>query len=347
VRERVRFQLVEDGRRLPIVRLDPQEGVTLEGETDALPRGLTFRFWAANPIMQYRMRRVAQLRDWPPGTFRANLRLDAGDLVLEGTDPEALPSGAVRVQLCIADLVTPDMPLNVEIAEGAETVVAVRVRPDPRRIELTGPVATFDPEIARVLLDADSILDGQVCADWLEAPTVRPRRKACLLNLLAKLRATPAPTPRLPLIRTVRSVFFADTDRIAVRADPEMHDVLERLARDPNKPFYAEGTPAARVHFRVLARAGVDPERFTLHSFRQEGRPSLQAVVAVPRDADSRQGVFADVDLDLGNPLQDVAGALIHFGEVVTPGRTDHFRLFARLNRGATKDFLHYRVVAG
>ncbi|MCL6505724.1 MAG: hypothetical protein K6T59_01745 [Bryobacteraceae bacterium] len=343
--ERVRFQMVENGRRLRILRLDPQEGATLEGETDALPRGLTFQFWAANPVMEYRMRRVAQLRDWPVGVFRANLRLEDGDLVLEGTDPAALPSGAVRVQLNIADLETPDMPLSVEIAEGTETAVAVRVRPDPRRIELTGPVTSFDPEIARVLLDPDSILDGQACAAWLEAPTVRARRKACLLNLVAKLRATPAPTPRLPLIRTVRSVFFADTDRIAVRADREFYELLEQLAQDPKKPFYAEGTPAARVHFRVLARAGVDAERFTLRSFRQEGRPSLQAVVAVPRDAGSAARVFADVDLDLGNPLQDVAGALIHFGEVVTPGRTDHFKLFARLNRGPTKDFLHYRVV--
>ncbi|HXG31956.1 MAG TPA: hypothetical protein VNJ11_01215 [Bryobacteraceae bacterium] len=345
--ERVRFQLVENGRRLPILRLDPQEGVTLEGETDALPRGLTFRFWAANPVMEYRMRRVAQLRDWPLGTFRANLRLDAGDLVLEGKDPEALPSGAVRVQLSIADLVTPDMPVTVEIRQGEETRVEVRIRPDPRRIELTGPVASFDPEIARVLLDPDSVLDGQACAVWLEAPTVRARRKACLLNLLAKLRATPAPTPRLPLIRTVRSVFFADTDRIAIRADREFYEVLERLAQDPAKPFYAEGTPAAQVHFRVLSRAGIGTEQFILHSFRQEGRPSLQAVVAVPRDAGTAEPVFADVDLDLGNPLQDVAGALIHFGEVITPGRTDHFQLFRRLNRGATKDFLHYRVVPG
>lgn len=345
--ERVRFRMVENGRHLRILKLDAREGATLEGETDALPRGVTFNFWGANPVTEYRMRRVAQLRGWPTGTFRANVRLDDGDLVLEGKDPEALPSGVLRVWLGVADLELHGMPLDVEVRENGETLVEVQVRPDRRRVELTGAVDSFDREIARVLLDPASVLDGQPCAQWLESKEVRARRKACLLNLMAKLRATPAPTARLPLLRTIRSVFLADVDRIGVRAGRELYSVLEALARDPKKPFYAEGTPAAGIHFRVLERAGADRERFTLHSFRQEGRPSLQAVVAVPVEAGDDDGVFADVDVDLGNPLQDLTGALIHFGEVVTPGKTDHFKLFSRLNRGATKDFLHYRIVTG
>ncbi|MCS6952442.1 MAG: hypothetical protein RMK57_06690 [Bryobacterales bacterium] len=345
--ERVRFRLLENGQHLRIVKLDAEEGAVLEGETDALPRGVTVNFWGANPVTEYRLRRVAQLRGWPAGTFRANMRLDGGDLVLEGKDPEALPSGVLRVWLGIADLELRDMPIHVEVRANAETTVTVHVRPDPRRVELTGPVASFDPEIARVLLDPASVLDGRPCAEWLEAPRVRPRRKACLLNLLAKLRATAAPTPKQPLIRAVQSVFLADVDRIGVRANFEFYNTLVALARDPKKPFYAEGAPAASIHFRVLERAGVDRERFALYSFRQEGRPSLQAVVAVPIEARGADHVFADVDVDLGNPLQDVVGALIHFGEVVAPGRTDHFKLYSKLNRGATKDFLHYRILGG
>lgn len=343
--ERVRFRLVENGQPLRIMQLDAMEGVTLEGETDTLPRGLTLNFWGANPIMEYRLRRVAQLRGW--SRFKAVAERDSGELILRGVDENALPGGMLRVQLNIADLRTPEMPIDVEVKEDQEITVDVRVQPDARRVVLTGPVSTFDEQIRRVLEDPGSIVEGRPVAEWLEQEGPRPRRKACLLNLMAKLRAAAAPTPKKPLIRTVRSVFFADVDRVYSIVTGEFHALLVSLAEDPKKPFYAEGTPAAAIHQRLLGRAGADAASYDLQSFRQEGRPSMQAVVAVPKERDPNRDFYAELDIDLGNPLQDVVGALIHFGEVITPGKTDHLKLHQKLNKGVTKDFLHYRVVEG
>lgn len=70
----------------------------------------------------------------------------------------------------------------------------------------------------------------------------------------------------------------------------------------------------------------------------------MQVTVARPENASDR--FYADVDLDLGNPLQDVAGFLVHFGEIVVPGRTDHFRLRRRLVRGEMAQFIYYEIDA-
>ena len=57
-----------------------------------------------------------------------------------------------------------------------------------------------------------SALDGMAIAAWLESANPRPSRKACLLNLTAKLRTVPAPAD--PLITDVNSIFFAGTERV-------------------------------------------------------------------------------------------------------------------------------------
>ena len=71
----------------------------------------------------------------------------------------------------------------------------------------------------------------------------------------------------------------------------------------------------------------------------------MQAVIAVPPGGDANRRHYADLDIDLGNPLQDVEGALIHFGELLTPGKTDHLKLAEKLATGATEDFMYYKVV--
>jgi hypothetical protein len=56
--------------------------------------------------------------------------------------------------------------------------------------------------------------------------------------------------------------------------------------------------------------------RFTdLTSFRAEGKPSMQVVVAVPPP--DLAHTYAEFDLDLGNPLQDVVGFFVHLGELL------------------------------
>ncbi len=123
---------------------------------------------------------------------------------------------------------------------------------------------------------------------------------------------------------------------------------LETLAADDNKPFYAEGPSVdpghwdliewAKQHDGVLQGAG-----YHLWSFRQAGRGQcMQIVVGKPDDAGGRW--YADMDLDLGNPLQDLDGTVVHMGEVVSGETTDHLKLHDTLAKGAAGTFLYYTV---
>jgi hypothetical protein len=82
----------------------------------------------------------------------------------------------------------------------------------------------------------------------------------------------------------------------------------------------------------------------TLSSFRGEGRPSMQAVVAIP-PADLPH-TYAEFDLDLGNPLQDVLGFFVHMGELLDGKPTNHLDMRKVLAKAKASDFLYYTVVA-
>lgn len=81
---------------------------------------------------------------------------------------------------------------------------------------------------------------------------------------------------------------------------------------------------------------------FDLQSYRQDGRTALQIVVAIPRF--THPVVFADIDLDLGNPLWDVEGVLIHLGELLDGGPTDHFRVREKLGSTLPSAFIFFTV---
>jgi hypothetical protein len=123
--------------------------------------------------------------------------------------------------------------------------------------------------------------------------------------------------------------------------------LLNVLVLDPDKPFFAEGKPHAPIHGRLLSAIPESIEarsRFRdLLSFRGEGRPSMQVVMAVP-PADSPH-TYADFDLDLGNPLQDLLGFVVHIGELLDGKPTNHLDLRKSLARRAA-EFLPYKVVA-
>lgn len=70
----------------------------------------------------------------------------------------------------------------------------------------------------------------------------------------------------------------------------------------------------------------------------------MQAVVAIPSDLG--RNFYADLDIDLGNPLEDLAGFVIHMGELIAPGKTDHLALLGKLVKiKAVAPFLFYEVV--
>ena len=346
--ERIRVRLMQNGTQLRINSIT-QQGVMLNDEEDAWPRGMMLEFDATNFITKSRMDRIRTLRGWDPRQFNLNVQVDSGDLVFSGADHDTLPAGGYWIRLRIGDLVLPKKQSRIDLKTDGEALVQLEAKDDPRTVELTDDVLNFDSEIARVLLSTGTRLDGMSATDWLSSPTRRPRRKACLLNLLAKLRT--APTSSDPLITGVRRIFFCAVDRVFASVDADFYTRLDALARDPKRPFMSEGTPKSASHRDLLTLVSdrgleTNVDRYDLKSFRQEGRPSMQAVVGIP-PADFVAGrYYSDIDIDLGNPLQDVEGLIIHIGELVDPGETDHLAMRKQLGDDKRiAPFLYYKVV--
>lgn len=343
--ERLVIRLVQDGRQLPITSLG-NEGVIIGTEVDTWPTDLVLEFDADNAVTKFRMDRMRQINGWESFQYKLNLHVEGGDLVVTGVRANALPFGSYWVRLRIGEYIIPAKKYRCKVEENGETRQEVEVDKDPRRVELTGEFSTFDPEIVRVLSNAESRIDGSTIPTWLTSTAPRDRRKACLLNLMAKLRS--APVASSPLIKNVRFLFFCDVERAYAAVDAEYYQRLLALAKDPSKPFYAEGEPTSPIHRRLLERIRKfesAAERFQLRSFRQEGKNSFQSVVAIPPNEVGFTTYYADLDIDLGNPLQDLEGVVIHIGELLS-GTTDHLSLYKKLAEDSkVKPYLYYKVV--
>ena len=343
--EGLRLHLEADGQPAGINAFD-DAGITLENETTAPPRGFSLILSPGNDVTRFRLGQVRQRQDWQDDEFDLDLSFDEGGILCRGVAPDAFPPAIYSLEVQIADLNPIDQPVDIEVHKDQIADVTLRFRTDPRRIELTTPADAFDTRIKRVVLNADSALDGESVPDWLSNPNPRPRRKACLLNLLAKARAAEGPADGTFLIDRISNVFFADVDRIYAKVSSALLTDLRTLSADPTQPFFSEGSPHAAIHRQLLAEIPEpDAADFKLFSFRQEGNPSMQMVVAVPPGADPARACYVDMDIDLGNPLQDVEGIVIHLGELLTPGKTDHLALASKLSSGPTAEFLYYRVV--
>lgn len=215
---------------------------------------------------------------------------------------------------------------------------------------MTQPIV---PAIRRVL-DA-SVLDGRPAVTWLLDPKTDTVRKACLLNILAVLCVTP--TKETPLIADVLQVFTVKADRIYVTMDTDVRQDLEDYVADVRMPFYHDPCAPEAIHALVLANLPEDiaadglrtdgPYGATpLDSYRAEGAPSLQIVIAdSPYDY-----TVADIDLDAHNPLQDVVGFIGHMSELITghhAGRpTDSLDMRDRLSHGPAASSLCYTLGA-
>ena len=341
--EAFQLRLRRNGRTWPIDAFSG-DGIVLNNERDAFPRSVTVEFDARSEVTRYRMNRIRQLKGWRGWQFNLKVTLVDGMLTFAGDDQDSLPGGAYWLRVSIADLETPSGRLKVDIADGQpDARVDVDVAADPRSIRVR-TFGDFDPQILAVLQAPGSSLDGQPIDTWLASAGTRPNRKACLLNLMAKLRTVPQPTA--PLITDVRNIFFCGTERVYGQVNPNLSTRLQALADDPGQPFYAEGDPTSPTHLKLLdhieSRGWGNREDYTLRSFRQEGRTCMQVVVATPAVG---SGPFcADFDIDLGNPLEDVDGFVVHMGELALGGDTDHLELHDALAKGAMKDFLYYTV---
>jgi hypothetical protein len=270
-----------------------------------------------------------------------NLSVEDGSIILRGVTAHALPEGLYQVRLQIEEVKTLGGFQTADVAEDGKAVVEIPIVMDDRSVDVD--LDDCDQRI-RDVLDRSTV-DDVGAVEWLESSLRRPTRQACLLNVMASLRSRPQLGS--PLIDLVDHVFFVSNDRLYAKVDRAFVDTMQSLSLDPNRPFFAEGKPRAAIHGRLLAALPEPPAtkaRFVdLLSFRGEGKPSMQAVMALPPP--DLPHAYAEFDLDLGNPLQDVLGFFVHVGELFDGKPTNHLDLRKKLAKSKASKFLYYTVV--
>ena len=315
------------GHKVPVHRFGGY-GLRLRDDGDTFARRVLLKLRANNRITKKKL-------EAPGVSPRLHPYVSEGRVALRADD---LPSGSYRLKLFVEDLEI-DAPgqgyrIDVGTSGGVAVDLPVEDRESRRLVFPNGP-GGLDPRMQDII-DASTI-DGRPGRSWLTRSIRRPQRQACLLNVLAKLTAVPPKGGSL--IRSVRDVVFAESDRACLRVDEDFHPKVALMASDtpPRQSFIAEGRPKAEIHFRLMERVlgrrldAAARASLRLSSFRERARPALQLVTL------RRGGVetpdLAEVDIDLGNPLLDVVGFVTHMGELAAPGRTDHFDMHRRLAR--------------
>ena len=328
-------------KRLRIKRHVPG-GVEFD-ERDPVERTVGVQLAPRGDATRQRMRRIGQVKGWAPGEFKLTISVEDGNLILRGVDADALPEGLYALTIEIEDARCRQRRVAIEIEQDGSAQAVFDLVQDDREVS----VDLTEADVAiRAVIDASS-LDGLPGADWLEADK-RPTRKACFLNLLASLRTRPLVSDAL--IQHVDHAFAVFNDRAFMRVDLELLPAVEALVKHPTRRFYAEGAPTADIHQRLLRDLPERPDvkaKFTkgLLSFRGEGGPSLQMVIARPPV--DLPYTYAEFDLDLGNPLQDVLGFVVHMGDLLDGKPTNHLDLRRKLARTTAKKYLYYDIVAG
>lgn len=334
----VRFR--RNGKPFPLKR-QLTGGIEFD-EPDPIERTVGITFDAASAATRERMNSIRRVQGWDPGTFNLNVAVEDGALILRGANEHALPEGLYKLKVEIEEARTPRKFTVADVDHDGHATVAIDLQMDERGVRVD--LDDCDSDILQVL--DRSVIDTVSGVEWLEDTSRRPTRQACLLNLLASLRTRP--TNRAPLVQLVHDIYYVGNDRMYAKVDRALVDTLQALSNDQTKPFYAEGTPKAAVHGRLLSGIPEPPElkaRFTtLSSFRGEGRPSMQVVVAIPPP--DVPHTYAEFDLDLGNPLQDVLGFFVHMGELLDGKPTNHLDMRKVLAKAKASDFLYYTVAS-
>ncbi len=313
-------------------------------EPDPLIRTIDIGFAPADDGSKFRVNRIRQIKGWTSEEFRLRVSTEDGSLVLRGDDEYSLPEGWYNITTTLGNAKVRKTPGRTEVKHDKHGLVVIDLELDERTIEVDLDEA--DPKILQVI--EASTLDGQPGMTWLDDSNIRPTRRACALNLLASLRVFP--TLSVPLIDHVACLFKARDERTYVSISHEFYARVSELSEEHDK-VYPEGAPRASIHKELIpALCEFDPsakayfDEKDLESFRAEGSPSLQMVIAIPKPGFDHR--FADLDLDLGNPLQDVVGLAVHIGELLDGRPTNHLDLWKRLKQKKAKPYLYYKVVA-
>ena len=340
--ERILIGFKRDGDAVPVTKLHTDEkegGITLEGETSSFPRGFGLSVSPANPVTKERMFRVQQRLDWlKTRDFKLNVSLQGPRLRLAGFDAEALPAGRYDVELKLRGIRFKKAEMrNVRIQENGSLELTFEEKRPKHRFELNTSVRNFDQD-TKTILRASKVDDKQ--ADrWIQ-PNVRHRdlRKACLMNILAKLAVVPS--RQEPLNRFVRKIIFVEQDRVYAEVDPDFFKTVK-------SEFLRKDGTVHSTHKRLLIHAPGSPGDYNLRSHREKkGSGSLQVIGAVPKKgtAASRDVQFVDIDIDEANPAFDAARFFLHVGHLFRSGKTNHLKLRRKIV-SQTSDFLYYNSV--
>ena len=339
--EKLFIRLRQDGETLPVTRLDPDPddgGITLSGETSAFPRGFGINVSPADPVTKEKVWRVQRRLDWPIRPFRFKFGREGDRLVVAGIDDEALPAGRYDVEFLLGGIrFKRSFFRSVRVEEGGAAEVDFEGKPAKFRFALNRDVSNFGPNTRRIVEASE--LDGLPAGDWLQpAVANRDARKACLMNILAKLSIVPSRADRLN--QFVHRVFHLEADRVYAEVDRNFFEEVRRGFLPPDLAIHA-------THKRLLEMTA-DRDGYELASYREKkGNGALQVVVATPKPGSAApQGVlFADIDIDGSNPSYDLARFMTHCGHLILGKSTDHFKMRQRIVAQAG-DFLHYDAVA-
>lgn len=310
----------------------PREGVRLAGAVAMAPaRRTRVELWPSNGDAVQAVRLAGDV-------IPLGVTVDAGELVVQ-SDPPGCLRGKFDLRLSIDDLVVArGRWARVEIAKGGQGHATLQASLRDIRVN----VDELDPAV-RAVVNGVSRVDGLPLERWLLDPLTQAKRKACLLNLLAVLRATDLGLCHA--LEPLLEVFVADTGHVSARADARLLRLVSEEARLGERNVRARvfddfGVHASHKRALVeLAQRLGEPEPVTFESYRFEGRPSMQIVFGVPAGVATAH--LVDVDLDLGNPRQDLLGLVVHVGELFDDG-LDHVKLREKLVKGPAGPFINY-----
>jgi len=323
--ETLQICLRRQGTDQPLDAISP-DGLVIDGETSAWPRRIDLNLYPTAPGTIEWLEQAQRRHDLERGHLPlAPPRLEGNCLVLEGLDPRALPPGRWHVGLRVAGLkVSPPQEVDLPPNGSARVSFSTWYRNRPLSVRIP---AGWDPEIRRIV--SASSLDGRSGIDWALNSAVRSPRRACLLNILAVCR-------ELGLTDQIQEILLAEIDRIYARVEPALAESVNRL-------LTAEGPPEHPVHRKLLEWTPSPIQNsYRLCSYRQNRNPSLQVVVATSSFAGAP--LLAEFDIDRGNP-RNFIGFVIHAGEVLTPARTDHLKLYSLIKtQTGAGTFLAYQV---
>ncbi|MDE0103144.1 MAG: hypothetical protein OXN89_12260 [Bryobacterales bacterium] len=347
--EEILIRFERNGQSVSVTGLVPDRhhgGIILEEETSALPRPFRIALTPVPGATAMTVANVARRHGWPVGgSMKLNVSISEGDLRIAGVAEDALPAGTYEIGLRVNGMrLKKASGRRISIRAGGTARLTLGEVLPKYRFELNETYGRFDGQTKRIL-DA-SPLDGLPASDWL-APEVlhRDRRKACLMNILAKLRVVPSIDK--PLSEHVRRIIVVEDNRVYAEVDRDFFPIVSDRKLNAGT-FLGRDATVHETHRRLLRRMNLSDRDYDLKSYRETlPTGSLQVIGAAPKQGRSASPEvrFVDIDIDEANPAYDTLRGAIHFGHLLGGHQTDHFKMRQTVSGLPANDFLYYRAV--